>query len=79
VVQGAGARFEHWAYSAALQFDPQGEHAEAALRKVQLLLGPYHWSLHFMLSRQNGEHAVGTQRWLLCDVICRYEACGVLC
>jgi hypothetical protein len=60
VVREAAARVEHWAYSAALQFDPQADHAQSDLRKVELLLGPYHWSLHFMLSRQNGEHAALT-------------------
>jgi hypothetical protein len=57
VVRDASVRFERWAYSVAVHFDPQGEHADADLRKVQLLLGPYHWALHFMLTRQNGKPA----------------------
>ncbi|WIA10294.1 hypothetical protein OEZ85_010488 [Tetradesmus obliquus] len=52
-VRDAQVRFERWAYNAALHFDPQGEHADKELAKVRVLLGPYHWALHFIFMRQN--------------------------
>lgn len=54
-VRDAQVRFERWAYNTALHFDPQGEHADKELAKVRVLLGPYHWALHFIFMRQNGE------------------------
>lgn len=54
LVRSASTRVEVWAFNSALHFEPQREECQARLVQLTQLLGPYHWSVHFARTRQNG-------------------------